>query len=432
MPVKRFRFEMEKLGFFQIFIVISLFLWSVVSEFVTYIFPSTVILMGLAFLAVISIIGIAVFCRILNVELFFHIVLMLAVYFFHNYYIEEQSYFQPLLFISIILVCYISDRTIKWVEYLIPMIRITYIFYAVCTVFFYFTPSFYLGTVVNFFPETRSRLINWYNSGCMAGLTSHYSVNAIYIANGLMIEVSRILAADRVKKRQLLLLILLSAALLMTGKRGHIIFAGAAIFVIYWYYNEKKTRLLKAFRILIAGVCIASVIFSVFPALGVFIERFQQQISEGNILTNRWMFWELAIQNFLENPITGIGWGQFLAESHEILDYQAHVHNVYIQLLCETGIVGFSIYVLWMFFNLKRILCLFLFARKYWCDVPEKIRRLLIFSLSVQIFFVLYSFTGNPLYDSMIFIPYMIACSIGIYFGKGLLHQRKVVGIKSV
>lgn len=432
MFVKKLDFEMEKIGLFQIFIVIAIFLFATVFEFVTYIVPSTKVLMGVLILAVILAIVIAVFWRIINIELLFHIAFMLAIFLFHNYYIEVQSYYQLLLFICILLMCYISDRTIKWVEYLIPTLRIIYVFYAACTVIFYFTPSFYLGTVVNLFPETKSRLIDWYYSGCMAGLTSHYSINAIYIVNGLMIEVSRILAADKVKKRQILLLILLTVALLMTGKRGHIIFAGAAIFVVYWYYNEKKRRLLKVFRILIAGVYIGTVFFSVFPELGVFIERFRQQISEGNILTNRWMFWELAIQKFLEEPITGIGWGQFLAESHEILDYQAHVHNVYIQLLCETGIVGFSIYVLWMLINLKRILHLFLFARKYWCDVPEKIRRLLIFSLSVQIFFVLYSFTGNPLYDSMIFIPYMIACSIGIYFGKGLLHQRKVVGIKSV
>lgn len=432
MSVKRLRLEREKIGLFQIFIVISMFLSATVSEFVTYIFPSTKILMGIIFLAVISMLGIALLWHILNIELFFHIALMLAVYFFHNYYIERNLYYQPLLFVSIIMACYISDRTIKWAEYLLPMLRAAYIFYAVCTVIFYFTPSFYLGTVVNLFPATRSRLIEWYNSGCMPGLTSHYSVNAMYIASGLLIEVSKIFASDRVKKYQILLIMLMAVSLLLTGKRGHIIFVGAAVFVLYWYYNDKKTRMLKALRILIGGICVAAVLFSVFPALSVFIERFQEQISAGNVLTNRGMFWELALRKFLENPITGSGWEQFLSESYEELGIQANVHNIYIQLLYETGIIGFSIYVSWMFIHLKKAVRLFVFARKHWCDIPCNIRSSLIFSLSFQVFFVLYGFTGNPLYDSMVLIPYIIACSITIYYGKGWFQKRKVVGIKSV
>lgn len=432
MPVKRLHFEIEKIGLFQIFIVLVLFLYAAVSEFAGYIFPSSKILIWMIFPAVLSILGVIIFWHILNIELIFYVAFMLAVYFFHNYYIEEHIYYQPLLFTSIILAGYISDRTIKWVEYLVPMLRAAYIFYAVCTIVFWFTPSFYLGTVVNLFPETRTRLIEWYNSGCMAGLSSHYSVNAIYIANGLIMEVSRIFAVHRVKKHQILLVILMGAALLLTGKRGHIIFTAAAVFAIYWYYNEKKMRLLNAIRFLITGACVAVVIFSVFPVLGVFIERFQEQIRAGNILTNRWMFWKLAFQKFSEHPVIGIGWGQFLAESDEVLDYMAHVHNVYIQLLCETGIVGFGIYVSWIVIRLREAVRLFVFSRKFWRDIPYRIRWSLIYSLCFQVFFVLYGFTGNPLYDAIVFIPYIIACSITIYYGKGLIRHRKVVGIKSV
>jgi len=38
------------------------------------------------------------------------------------------------------------------------------------------------------------------------------------------------------------------------------------------------------------------------------------------------------------------------------------------------------------------------------------------FSLAMQIFFILYGFTGNPLYDREMFVPYFIACAISVNY----------------
>ena len=41
---------------------------------------------------------------------------------------------------------------------------------------------------------------------------------------------------------------------------------------------------------------------------------------------------------------------------------------------------------------------------------------LMNFSLAMQIFFLLYGFTGNPLYDREMFVPYFIACAISVNY----------------
>lgn len=431
MPVKKIQFTTGKTTFLQIFIAVVLFLLAGVNEFQQSLIPQRLRMCML--LLLVAAVVLLVCCRqILNAELLFHLGVMILFLLFRNYRLNLGSAYEPLLYISVLMVCYCSDRTIKWTNYLIPMLRIAYVFYAVCTIVFYFTPSFYLGTVVNLFPETKRRLIEWYNSGCMAGLTSHYSVNAIYIANGLVIELSFLFGSRKIKKRQVLIVGLLAAALLLTGKRAHIIFAGAAFFVMYWYHSEKKTRLLKTLRIMIAGICAAAVLFSVFPAFGVFLERFQSQIAAGDVLTNRLKFWQLAVQKFLENPVFGIGWENFLAECYETLGVTAATHNIYLQLLCETGIVGFLVYVSWMLVHLSKAARLIKFARIYWSDIPDRIRNSLLFSLGFQVFFLLYGLTGNPLYDEIAFIPYIVACSIAIYYGKDLPQRRKVVDMKRV
>ena len=36
----------------------------------------------------------------------------------------------------------------------------------------------------------------------------------------------------------------------------------------------------------------------------------------------------------------------------------------------------------------------------------------LMISIAVQFFFLMYGFTGNPLYDKEMYLPYFIACTI--------------------
>ncbi len=54
--------------------------------------------------------------------------------------------------------------------------------------------------------------------------------------------------------------------------------------------------------------------------------------------------WKLAVRGFLEKPVFGHGWRYFkqlapLSGSTNV----SNAHNVYLQLLCETGVVGFAI-----------------------------------------------------------------------------------------
>ena len=54
--------------------------------------------------------------------------------------------------------------------------------------------------------------------------------------------------------------------------------------------------------------------------------------------------WKLAIEAFFNEPIFGNGWRSFKDIAPESGNTQAtNAHNVYLQLLCETGVVGFCI-----------------------------------------------------------------------------------------
>ena len=89
---------------------------------------------------------------------------------------------------------------------------------------------------------------------------------------------------------------------------------------------------------------------------GAFIDRLlfntSNSMNKLDISSGRTRLWGIAWNLFRENPILGIGWGGFaqfvpttLQSGHVDIFTVKNVHNCYLQLLCETGIVGFIVFV---------------------------------------------------------------------------------------
>ena len=333
-----------------------------------------------------------------------------------NYNLENKSINSFLNFLSAILVCALAYKDIDWAKKALKYMSIVYVFYSAVTIIFKFMPDFYLSNVVQLFPDRKTQLINTYNSGYMPGLTNHYSTNAMLIATGLCIEISKYMGGAEFTKKNKLIIILHIVALLLTGKRGHIIFILVAFLITYYFYKSDK-NIIKRFFIVIGVVIliliIGSIAIKIFPDLGTFIYRFQAKIEQDDITSSRTRFWDLALELFSEHPILGIGWAQFQYYSETILNYKAHTHNVFLQLLCESGIVGFVIYLGWFIYSLYITIKVYKYSVKN--NLKENLG-LLSFSMLIQIFFLLYCITGNPLYDAEMYIPYFIGCSIAIYY----------------
>ena len=60
------------------------------------------------------------------------------------------------------------------------------------------------------------------------------------------------------------------------------------------------------------------------------------------LVSERFYFWGIAWRLFLTSPLFGIGWGKFADFG---TDRIFNVHNLYLQLLCETGVFGFLLII---------------------------------------------------------------------------------------
>ena len=190
-------------------------------------------------------------------------------------------------------------------------------------------------------------------------------------------------------------------SLLMTAKRGHLV--AAAIALLFVYITFKKAHHKSIAKIVIASVILVSAAFFIvtnLDAAKLMIERFTDN---DNFYTNRLDIYGNIYNQIEEHILLGTG----TASAYDILGIGGH--NIYLTVFMENGIFGFILIIVC-------VLCSMIYTwqviyhqskqNQYEC-LPN-----LLFALFIQIFFVIYGFSGNPLYDNYIFYIYIFSIAI--------------------
>lgn len=265
-------------------------------------------------------------------------------------------------------------------------------------------------------------------TGYSAGIANHYSQNGTYISY-VFIALAIITMTERKKRKKKIYIVLTLSAffsLLLTQKRGHMIFSVLALFLAF-FISSKGNVIPKVIKTAFIGA-VALALFYIMSyfiePIATLLERFSTAGTDNESLT-RFAMWELCFEKFLTSPVFGIGWAQFPEQYFQNLylwwydeKYKyLNAHNVYLQVLCETGIVGIIIYLLILATNLFMIISTFKKIRNFDEYLPIEYKRTLAFSVAVQFFFIAYCMTGNGLYDYSFYF-YMIAVISGVALNK--------------
>lgn len=343
------------------------------------------------------------------------------------------------LFVGVVLLCCLKYAR-GWADGCIRTFAVFSLIHIAATIFLFLAPGVYYGAVIKLFdPSLRPFLDELYRNHWMAGITDHYSTNGIYLAIAFLLFACRIFDQGAYLKYRLRynILILLSLfALLLTGKRAHLLFGLFAVFLVYLVNNNKHglASILKISGIvLFAGLLLFILSFFVPAVLNTF-NRINEIFQGGDITNGRMEFYTLAYSMFLQHPLLGNGWGSFMYTYQKLHGAYAGVyslmsaHNVYLQVLCETGILGLSVFLACIFYNLSKTLsALYHLYRDESSDYTDFEKYCLSFSACMQVFFILYCLTGNPLYDAQILLPYMVSCAMSshIRFQKNRNARKK-------
>lgn len=243
-----------------------------------------------------------------------------------------------------------------------------------------------------------------YESGGYAGITGQTSINAFYISIFIGITFCRVLLNKEYKKTNLILFVIGMLALFLTGKRGMLLYViFSIIFISFYLINKDKKNNLKYLLMLAIIILVAYIVLLNIPEAQNILEKMQLLEENGDVLNGRDVLWNKSMNIFKDNKILGIGIGTV---QNLIGDYS---HNVYIQLLAETGIIGFSVYCVAIIISFMQTIK----KMKQVLKIDDRSKKeILAVSLFIQIIYICYSFSGNPLYGQMFFVPYMIAIAI--------------------
>ena len=244
-------------------------------------------------------------------------------------------------------------------------------------------------------------IVTWPVMGRDAGIYMDYQYTAQVVSFSTAFTVTKLFSKDCNVFRELVNLMILILTILITGKR--MLFVIPLILVIIIAIMSKDNQKYKKFFILLVIAIIGiGTISLIMPSALNAIDRLLDSSGDTS-LNSRVYFWEYAMMLWSRNKIFGIGFACFprhiatagvdLAKYHYINAWAAH--NIYYQMLAEIGIVGTVVFC--SVFVLGIVYTIYIYKKIKSFNNPQYSRVVLV-SLYCQLWFIIYGFTGNPLY----------------------------------
>ena len=335
-----------------------------------------------------------------------------ALFYIHSFIYGVSNMTLLVVYTLLFLCMYVAAGERSWVTSCLRVLVAFAAFHAFCTIVFWLVPALYPPVKSAFF--SGSYMARDYRSG----FTAHYSTNSIYLSLGLVSWACGLVGSrEKVRIKDLMLSLMLLLALFLTTKRGPLVASVAAIVISCLFVNRKKFTgtMLKTLAVAAIAVISVGVLATFVPAVQATLERFIE-LSDDGTGNGRSYLYDFAWSMFHANPLLGCGWGAYskyvattpLGAMYSNLGFSSmSTHNVYLQLLAETGVIGLISFVLPAF------LSIFATMQQSESQLEEGLYGdsfCLWACLGVQIFFLIYCFSGNPLYDPQCYIPYFTSC----------------------
>lgn len=404
---------------------------------------STIAIQGFAFALLIGYFTIDQKLRIHKIEIqtmeWMLILSLLVIFVTLENYGENLTY--VVRYAALVLIVVLMKYDEKMSHIMFYCILAAVIIHVIVSIWFYYDTDFYLKNIYpSFDSQQKAHLYMQVTVNNHAvGLASHYSQNGIYMAIALCCAFA-LFFIKPVKYfwGKVALFSIIFITLVMTGKRGVLLFSVFAVLVAYTVSKKGAfANKLVAVLLTISALSIVTYTLSFYnESIAVSLERIMSIFSVNSetydVSNGRFKLYGIAWDFFKEAPILGIGWREF---SKEVVNFYNQdsvlrdAHNVFLQLLCETGVIGFTVFITMFITSFVQTVSLVLASAKDEFVMNKTTKATLIFSLCYQVFFLSYCITGNPLYD--LETVYMYIISIGFMSSVCYSHKEKFEKIKT-
>lgn len=357
----------------------------------------------------------------------FVIVLLFHIF---NYRFEKSYVILMMVFVVLTAVpIHISsyEKILKWFKYIA-------IFGAIGVVIQLLMPNFH-HTLMSFIlsNEGISYIDGYAKRGYYSGFFHQVGDTAFYVSAGII----TILFSKTKKRIDYFLVIWFLISLVILGKRSLLLFLIGALLLTY-ILNSSRNQLLRRYSVfLLAAITLFFILKALTQTFGdvIFFQKMaytMAYIEVGDLdglmeESGRLNLSELAKNLFEQNQLFGIGWAQFSIKSEELYasGFGTSVHNIYLQLLCETGYVGFFAFLLGVSSSLYQTFKVRLNLKKKGWRPTTYLGRMWSISFTGQILFLTVGFVENPLYNANCLLFYMFVVLLNIAISNELNCIRK-------
>lgn len=262
---------------------------------------------------------------------------------------------------------------------------------------------------------TRSGIPYKFFENYYTGFTTNPQFTAGYIGLGIFALLTEL---PYKRPMTIVMLVFLLYTLLYTGVRMQVT-AVYALVVLMLYVLVPKKKWLKLTVMLCAVIAAVWLATIYLPEQMCTIPVFRRLYFTAEDLQNgedfssgRTVLYQFAWTLFKQNPIFGIGWGNFreMVPGTITLTTKFDVHCIYLQVLCEIGLVGFLCYCPALLYTVFKTLKEYTVQMKTGNMSMEA--KVLGFSLLYQIYFLGIGTLNNTLYNPASQIPYFISCGM--------------------
>lgn len=248
-------------------------------------------------------------------------------------------------------------------------------------------------------PEKYSWYLDFKRSGFIVGFSFQTAVTGFYLSILTCVLFMIIIEKKSVITNWKYIIAMLGTFMLtfLTGKRIFIFATIIVCFAVYLFnYRKNIIRTILLFSVMMIVV----VYLFNNTIIG---DRLIYRMNLADSSRGRIGIYTLMLDGIAQNPIFGHG----LTSTTTYIKNYLNGHNIYLQLLYETGIIGFAIMTAMFVLNLIRGIKVI----NAYKGMGKEIY--ICFScLAIELLFLMWGFTGNPLYDTYPFLIYMIAVSI--------------------
>lgn len=312
--------------------------------------------------------------------------------------------------------------------------QVTGLIFSLVFLVFRINPNLYWSNVYpNLSDVTRAEADLFVSKGYGIPVGGGYTYQNYILACAILFSVGRLLAGRvSVKQKKWCSMIIVTSfvGLIMIGRRSEMLSLLLALILVVLIYKKPKNLALnikKAVAWIAALVAMILLIYISYRLglLSRYIKTFNSVVGDSlvgggysDVTSGRLTLWKIAVELFKNNPIRGVGWEKFVYYVPDYFSAQhgrgvvTHVHNDYLELLCENGIIGAGLVVI------PRVMLVIITIRQ--AKRLKKVNRssgtysinLNVVSLGLQMFFLILACIDPCIYQMVYWCFYAIAIII--------------------